>query len=299
MSKKKGGAVTFFYERIAPVATGLGAAVVILGALAKLQHWGIASLLLNVGMGAEAFLFVMFAFQPIHRDPDWSLVYPELDPESGSRPAPRKKNAGSSTSQKLDNMLEKNRIGDDLVQSLGNGIKNLATSVNKMSSVGDAFGATQAYSENVKRATASLSEMNKAYSGTVSSMTNAANASQKVIADMTHTTRDVMGRLAQASKSAADNLSSTSNDANEYQNQLRAVTKNLGALNTVYQMELKDSSGHLKAMNNFYGNMAKAMDNMSSAANESQHFQQEINKLTSNLASLNKVYGSMLTAMKG
>ncbi len=90
-----------------------------------------------------------------------------------------------------------------------------------------------------------------------------------------------------------------SKDAKNYHQQIQAVSKNLGALNAVYEMELKDANSHLKAMNKFYGNLSVAMQNMSDASQESENFKTEISKLTGNLTQLNGIYGKMLNAMKG
>lgn len=59
-------------------AYGMGAAVVIIGALFKLQHWQGASIMLIVGLGVEAFIFALSAFDPVDDELDWTLVYPEL-----------------------------------------------------------------------------------------------------------------------------------------------------------------------------------------------------------------------------
>ena len=94
-------------------------------------------------------------------------------------------------------------------------------------------------------------------------------------------------------------MANASRDAKEYHAQVQNVTKNLSALNAVYEMELKDADSHVKAMNKFYTNMAGALEGMSRAAGETDKFATSLNQLTTNLTSLNKVYGSMLTAMRG
>ena len=93
--------------------------------------------------------------------------------------------------------------------------------------------------------------------------------------------------------------SESAKDAKEYHSQVQVMTKNLGALNAVYEMELKDANSHLKAMNKFYSNLTTAMEGMADASRESQNFKNQMSQLTTNLSSLNKVYGNMLTAMKG
>ncbi len=57
---------------------GIGAAVVIVGAMFKIMHWNGADLMIVVGMSTEAIIFLFSAFEPLHVEYDWSLVYPEL-----------------------------------------------------------------------------------------------------------------------------------------------------------------------------------------------------------------------------
>ena len=80
---------------------------------------------------------------------------------------------------------------------------------------------------------------------------------------------------------------------------MQAVTKNLGALNAVYEMELQDANSHVKAMNKFYSNVTAAMESMAQAGKDTDKFKAQLSQLTTNISALNKVYGSMLTAMKG
>lgn len=263
MSRKKKSFKDNFYTNIAPVITGVGASIVILGALFKIQHYPGASILLIVGMTIEAVLFSMFAFAPVHEDPDWSLVYPQLAHDYVAEEAPGEK---GSVVNKVNDMLEKAKIDQQLVEKLGRGMNNLTETVGKIGDISNATVATQEYAKNVKAASGQLSEINKAYGTTVSAM---------------------------------NEMSGAANDAKAYHTQVQAITKNLGALNAVYDSELKDVNNHLKAMNSFYGSISKAMESMTAASAESQTFRTEMGKLSQNLTSLNNVYGSMLTAMRG
>ncbi|MGB3465249.1 MAG: gliding motility protein GldL, partial [Cyclobacteriaceae bacterium] len=98
---------------------------------------------------------------------------------------------------------------------------------------------------------------------------------------------------------AMSEMASASKDAKDYHSQVQNVTKNLGALNKVYELELNDANSHLKAMNKFYSNVTAAMENVAQASKESEQFKKEMSNLTTNISNLNKVYGNMLTAMKG
>ena len=104
---------------------GIGAAVVIIGALFKIQHWPYGGLLLTVGLGTEAIIFFFSAFEPIHEDYDWTLVYPELalghDSDDDEITSLTSRNNGS-VSQQLDGMFEEAKIDGALIESLGNGL---------------------------------------------------------------------------------------------------------------------------------------------------------------------------------
>lgn len=267
MSAKKGGFSDFFFVKVMPFVYGIGAAVVIVGALFKIMHWPGAGPMLVVGLGTEAAIFFLSAFAPVHADPDWSRVYPELAEDyKGELPQRKPEQKGNGLTAKLDDMLANAKVGPELINSLGSGLKTLADTTGKLNNLTDASVATNEYAQNVKKASGALVDMNKSYATTVSAMTEMSGAAQ---------------------------------DAKAYHAQVQVVTKNLGALNAVYEMELQDTNKHLKAMQSFYGSLSSAMENMAQASKDTEQFKGELTKLTTNLTTLNKVYGSMLTAMKG
>jgi gliding motility-associated protein GldL len=268
MSKKKGGFTELMYKTIMPKVYGIGAAVVIIGALFKILHMPGADEMLMIGLSVEAGIFFLSAFEPPHNEVDWSKVYPELAEEyEAPSAAPRisNKQQGSLT-QQLDVSLEKAKIGPELLDSLGKGLHNLAESAKKMNTLSDAAVATNEYAKNVQTASKSLSDMNKSYDVAIK---------------------------------AVSSMSEASKDAGEYHSQVQKVTKNLAALNSVYEMELKDADSHVKNMNKFYESLTGAMHGLSKVGENTTKFTSELGKLTDNITSLNKVYGSMLTAMKG
>jgi gliding motility-associated protein GldL len=265
---KKGGFKELLFTTIMPKIYGIGAAIVIVGAMFKILHFPGAAVMLGVGLTTEAVIFFLSAFEPQHKDPDWGKVYPELaDDYDGPASAPKRVTSGSNSgvSASMDKMLADAKVGPELIKSLGDGMRSLSDSAQKMAGLGDAALATNEYAKNVKTASGSLVEMNKSYAVSIQSMTEMANASK---------------------------------DTKEYHTQVQNVTKSLGALNAVYEMELKDAQSHVKSMNKFYSNVSEALDSMSEAGKETSAFQVQLNQLTTNIASLNKVYGSMLSAMK-
>ena len=269
MSKKKGGFTELLYGTIMPKIYGIGAAVVIVGAMFKILHLPGAGIMLGVGLTVEAIIFLFSAFEPKHQEYDWSLVYQELmgDPNAATdrRKITNGKSNGDSTTKKLDAMLESSKVGPELIDSLGRGMKNLSESVSKMGQLSNAAVATNEYAKNVQEASQTMVSMNKSYSTAVQAVSGLATATE---------------------------------DTKKYHAQVQGVTKNLSALNAVYEMELQDANNHLKAMNKFYSNLSGAMENVSQASKDAESFKNNFASLNTNISSLNKVYGNMLSAMK-
>src|SRR5882762_4862864 len=205
MAKKKGGFTTLLYETIMPKIYGIGAAVVIVGALFKILHLAGANEMLMIGLSVEAGIFFLSAFEPPHEDPDWSKVYPELSedfesPVTTSTRISNKPGAGDSPLLKIDEMLKTAKVDQNLLDNLGKGLSNLATSASQMNNLSNAAVATNEYAKNAQNASGALAEMNKSYGTAMKAVTAMADASK---------------------------------DTSEYHSQVQKVTKNLAALNTV------------------------------------------------------------------
>ena len=111
-----------------------------------------------------------------------------------------------------------------------------------------------------------------------------------------------IGTMATAFSSSAATMQSfntASESAKGFHEQVQVLTKNLGSLNTIYELELKESNNHLKALNGFYGKMAEASQAMMNSVDDANKVKVEIGTLAGNLGKLNSVYGNMLSAMQG
>ena len=254
-----------FYTYIVPKIVGVGASVVIIGALFKLMHWPGAEIALIGGLGTEAVIFFMYAFAPIdppHTEPDWDKIALSLAGVGGGP----QKDAGVVAKLAAIEANIANSISPDAVNSFGNGMKQLSDSVVKMTNLGDASVATAEYAKNVKLATNSLTELNKNFAAGVT---------------------------------AVAELSKASSDAKSYHAQIQGLTKTLSSLNAAYEMELQDSKKFSETLSKYYGGMTKLVEGVVETAKDTEGLKSQLSGLTTNLTSLNKVYGAMLTAMKG
>lgn len=148
------------WKKFMALCYGWGAAIVIVGALFKILHWKGADIMLMVGMMTEAFIFFLSAFEPVHEEVDWSLVYPEL---AGMESEERSKGKSLGVSQQLDNMLAEAKVGPELIQGLGNGLRSLSENVGNMADLSGATVATKEYADNISAAAKNIGGMNNSY----------------------------------------------------------------------------------------------------------------------------------------
>jgi gliding motility-associated protein GldL len=191
---------------------GFGAAIVIVGALFKIQHWEGAGLMLTVGLLTEAVIFFFSAFEPPHEEVDWSLVYPELAGMHEPGADRKKKKAGDPVAQELDKLLADAKIGPDLIASLGTGLRSLSENTAKMAQVSNAAVASDEYAKNVQAASKQVVELTASYQKTTQAMATMGSG----VSDM------------------LNNLNSTVEDTKRYRDEVGKLAKNLQSLNTVY-----------------------------------------------------------------
>ncbi len=259
---------------------GLGASVVIVGALFKIQHWPAAGLLLTVGLLTEATIFFFSAFEPLHEEPDWTLVYPELagigdEESSSSHGRSVGGGAGSAALAKFDEMLVNADITPDLFQKLGSGMKNLSTAASAFAGMGEAASVSADYVKSVKNANESLGNLNESYKETAN-----------VIRESNNSYRNI-----------ADSLAIVESSGKSYQEQIESLNKNLSALNAVYELQLRNSNEHIKETETIYKGLQGMVKDLNDSAEDAKKYRQQIVALNDNLSALNNVYGNMLAAM--
>ena len=261
---------------------GIGASVVILGALFKINHYPGADIMLIVGLLTEAVIFFFSAFEPPHVEPDWSLVYPELagmyegySDSALDEMLGDSKSESSSPTEELDKMLEEAKIGPELIESLGEGLRNLTENTSKMADITEASVATEEYTTNVKKAASSI----------------------ETLADTYTQTSNVLTESTEKIAKSAESIDFTHVDGNAFNDELNKVSRNLSALNSVYELQLQNSNQQTETFDKMGQTMESFLANLQQSVENTEKYKTQADELAKNVAALNQVYGNMLNAM--
>jgi len=281
---------------------GWGAAVVIIGALFKIQHYPGAGLFLAIGLLTEATIFFFSAFEPLKEDPDWKLVYPQLDPNYtgpgfegisvGGGGGGGYIGGGSGTGggygfgggggiagtgglSEFDKMLSNAGITPELFERLSTGLKKLSDTTTQLNSLSDMALSTNEYTGTIRKANESLLNLSQSYMTTAKAMADTSNAYQTI----------------------GESSKNIEAGGKTYQEKLESLNKNLSALNAVYELQLRGANDHVKNSETIYKDIQGLMKDLSGSAENTMKYRDQVNKLNENLSALNNVYGNMLAAM--
>ena len=269
------------YKNFMSKLYGWGAAVVIIGALFKINHWPGGTIMLIIGMGTETVIFFLSAFEPPHVEFDWTLVYPQLAGIGGGEGLSAKTeelenidnlvaldNKDPLTS-KLDKMLEDANITSDLIERLGKGMENLADSAQAMNGMASAAASTDKF---------------------VNTLDGAAEA----VGNLKHAT-EAVNTLTTIYQETAQAL--TSGDAS-YADEMKKLASSLASVNAMYEMQLQTSTSQLEATKAVEERIQNMMANFADSAEGVLKYKDQVDALTRKVAELNNVYGNMLAAMQ-
>jgi gliding motility-associated protein GldL len=192
------------------------------------------------------------------------LIYPPVKEtyEDALKAVP----VGNPALNSMDKMLQEADITPANLKRLSEGFQKLGTTVGGLSEVGDVVKSTGDFSAKTKEATAAIGTMASAFTSSANTMSS---------------------------------FNSASESAKGFHEQVQVLTKNLSSLNTIYELELKESNNHLKSLNNFYGQLNEASKTMMASVDDAAKAKEQISSLANNLGKLNQVYGNMLNAMQG
>jgi gliding motility-associated protein GldL len=275
---------------------GLGAAVVIVGALFKIQHWALAGLMLTVGLMTEAIIFFFSAFEPLHEEVDWTLVYPELagmqDDEELDQ-IPTSVRGSSSALEKFDALLEQGQITPDLFNKLGKGLSKLNETTERLSDISDAGAATNDYVNNIKQAATAVNSYTESYVKSTEELKESVTR----LSGSYDKTANLITESGSNYQQLSESFSVIEDGSKSYGEQLEALNKNLSALNAVYELQLQGTDDHLKTSDALYKNLDEMMTDLQDTVGDTKKYREEVSKLSENLSALNTIYGNMLSAM--
>lgn len=295
---------------------GFGASIVIVGALFKIMHWNGAGIALTAGLLIEAVIFFFSAFEPLHEELDWTLVYPELagmsDPDEideYKEQAIADRNVGL---QKFDELFQQSQINAEDVRSLGKHLNTISTTTETIGDITSASLVTKEYFDKMGSAAQNMDSVANAYgtnTGELNESVSTLASSYKNTANLIDQKgKDIADKFASSSANLTATYEAMSGDVKQehtqisqsqkqFNGQLDALTKNLAELNSSYSEQVKGSQGHLQGTQGVYKGLNEMITNLQSSVEETNKYKSEIVKLSESLSELNSVYGNMLSAM--
>ena len=259
------------YKKFMGYLYGWGAAVVMVGAYFKLTHIQGADLMLALGLGVEAVIFFMSAFEPQHMEYQWDNVFTELDEDwdgethtvfgttgSGNVAAP------SMDGAMIDKMFEKMNVNPDTLNKIGRGLDRLAENAHGIADVSNAMAATNNSTKAMEQATKTVSDFAGNY---------------------TRTNEQLTASLSKLDFSALD------------ANTIKKVATSMQSLNSIYELQLQSAEQTSDATKKLTATMNQYMENLNVSANNANELNKQLTQLSNRLTALNNVYGGMLSAM--
>lgn len=315
------------YKKTMGKVYGLGAAVVILGALWKILHLPGASGMLIAGLGTEAIIFGLSAFEPPHAMPDWTLVYPELIGLESSHD--RKSGHGASSSvggggSELAALIQTGKLDATTVDKLTDGLKKLTNTTSQLSDLGNATIATESYMQNMRNASDSVGQFTSAQIKTTKAIQDSAqglseaytnvartisDSGASVANDITRSGKDFVQiiegsreGMAASYKSLVDSISSQADNVSRggrnYTDQLDGLGKNLASINSIYELQIQGLNNQVKYTSELNKGINDISSQMASSLNDVNIYREQVGKLSRSISELNSVYGNMLSAVK-
>jgi len=311
------------YKNFMAKLYGWGASMVILGALFKILHFKGADIMLMIGMGTEALIFFFSAFEPLHKEYDWALVYPELRLADENNGKPK-----GTVTQQLDNMLADAKIEPALIESLASGMRNLSENAKKLSFTTDAAIATEGYVTNLSKAKDAVQNLTGVYAKSADAITATSEmqmkSTQEVIDLQKQHAQKLQNTLSETTdmhvksakelydiqKQHAQKLQTTLNDTTDIQlknvQEMFTVQKqyaqnlqdtqmqNVQKIGQIQEHSTKTIMDNYKKIEEVTGKLASSMND---TVEEAHKYKIEIDKLSKNVSQINAIYANMLAAM--
>lgn len=257
----------------------IGAAVVIVGALFKIMHWPGAGVMLTAGMMTEAILFTIGVFEKPHATYHWEHVFPSLV-EDEVKPLNISGNIGGGVGVAMPGM---EKMSDEDAKKLTESIKNMSETAAQLANISRVAGLTDSYANNLQKA----SEAAAQFATKQQNLDEATNA------------------LLSSYKGIADNMIAAEDKTKSFAEKASELSKNLGSINTSYELQLKGIQSQAAAIENqsnkinaVTAEFEKLHNAVSASSKNMDAYKQMTDQLAKNVSDLNNVYGNMLNAIK-
>jgi gliding motility-associated protein GldL len=300
---------------------GWGAALVLIGALFKLQHWNHSGIMLTIGLMTEAFIFFLSAFEPPLEQPDWTKVYPELNEDYELiEPSDEVK---STVKGNLDSILNSTDISPELLSKLGKSLVDLTNTASGISEISSATLATDVYVRNLNSASESMyafsetnvqantalnksvGELTETYSSTAQRISETGegmliklnDSSVKFTRQLDESGAKLVDSYQKLAGSIEKGFKELDNNSSSYGENIHKLNKNIESLNGTYEKHIKGTSEQIQASTKLFEDLNQMNQIIVSSAQEMKKYKENAEKLNANLESLNSIYGNMLGAM--
>ena len=300
---------------------GWGAALVLIGALFKLQHWNHSGIMLTIGLMTEAFIFFLSAFEPPLEQPDWTRVYPELHEDYELLESTE--DAQSNVKTSFDALLSSTNISPELLGKIGKSLVDLLNTASGISDISAATLATDIYVRNLNSASESMiafSETNSHANATLhKSVGELANTYSNTAQKISETGEGMLSKLNESSVKFTRQIDESGTklvdsyqklagsiekgfkdldlNSSSYGENLQKLNKNIESLNGTYEKQLKGTSEQIHASAKFFEDLNQMNQIIALSAQEMKKYKENAEKLNVHLESLNSIYGNMLGAM--
>lgn len=296
----------------------IGASVVLLGALFKLQHWTGAGPMLVIGLCTEAFIFLISAFEPPMELPEWSKVYPELREDYV---AEEEEDFGKQ--DKLTSLLGQADISPELLSKVSKGLTDLSNTASSISDISAATLATDVYVKNLNSASESMytfAEINGKANSSISQSVNVlvesyTNTAQRLSSKgdemlnklavsgeeftnvLSHSGKKLVNSTDKVAEVIEQGFGELGQKSAAYNENLNKLNQNLESLNASYASQLKGTADQFAASQKFFSEIGQMNQLIQSSVEEVKKYQSNAAELNKHLEALNSIYGNMLGAM--
>lgn len=274
-------------QRFFNFAYSIGAAIVIWGALFKILHLAGGNTLLSIGMGTEVLMFILTAFDRPEKSYNWENVFPALEDESlvdksnpvvigGTQTRPSALPAVTEDEARRAVGLPAGiELSENDSRSLTESIAKMAAASDQLSKMAELTSATQQY---LDRMSAIAEEMTR-------------------LRETTSALNTVSETLLTSYQAITRNSEEITAAATGYAGQMQDLSRNIGGLNTIYEIQLKSVSSQLDSIDRVNRGIKDIKDMYERSSQQAASYCEETERMTRYMQQLNAVYEKMLRAM--